>query len=633
MFDAVRNNKRVVQVFLVLITLPFAFWGVESYVRNVSGGNDAATVGGSRISPQELGQAVRDQQDRMRAALGRGFNPAMFDTPEMRQMALDSLINQRVLLLRAAQDHLTVNDDQLRDTISSIPALQEGGKFSMSRYEAALRNQGLSQAGFEARLRQDLTLQQLVSSVGESAFVARSAADRWLAVQQEEREVSEFAVKPDSFMTQVNLAPDAVKNYYEANRKLFEMPEQVRAEYVVLSQEALADQISVSDAEVKSWYDSHQDRFKQSEERRASHILIQVGKDASEAEQKAAREKIESMLKQVKQNPNDFAKLAKQYSQDPGSAQNGGDLGYFGRGAMVKPFEDAAFALKENQVSDVVRSDFGFHIIKLTGIKPEKARSLEEARGEIAAELKREAAGRKYAEAAEVFSNLIYEQSDSLKPAAEKFKLTPQTSGWIAKGAPQTAAQLNNDKLLAALFSDDAIKSKHNTEAVETAPNTLVAARVVEHKPAELRLLDAVKADIQKKLTQEEAAKLAQKNGGDKLTRLTKGEKLDLAWSAPHAVTRQGAPRMTPEALQRIFKVPADKLPGYAGSAFPDGTYVLYRISSVKQPVAGDAARAKALRDQYARLRGEDDLSAYLAALRERFPVKINKAVLEAKEK
>jgi peptidyl-prolyl cis-trans isomerase D len=633
MFDAVRNNKRIVQIFLILITLPFAFWGVESYVRNVGAGRDAASVGRSKISPQELGRALREQQDRMRAALGRDFNPAMFDTPEVRQAVLDSLISQRLLLLRAAKSNLTAGDDQVREVIGGILALQENGQFSMARYEALLRNQGMNRTGFEAQLRQDLVVQQMVASVGDSALVSRAASDRWLALQQEEREISELAIRPESFVTQVQLAADVVKNFYDANSNLFELPEQARAEYVILSQDVLAEQLAVSEAEIKSWYDSHQDSYKQSEERRASHILIQASKDAGTAERDAARAKIEDIQKQLKQSPADFAKLAKQHSQDPGSAQNGGDLGFFSRGAMVKPFEDAAFALKENQLSDIVLSDFGYHIIKVTGVRPEKIRSLDEVKGEITAELKRQGAGRKYAEAAETFANLVYEQADSLKPAAEKFGLPLKQTDWIAKGAAQSAGPLAHEKMLAALFSEDAIKNKRNTEAIEVAPNNLVAARVIEHKPASMRPLDAVSGEIKKQLVLDEAGKLAQKEGEDKLARLAKGEKVDTPWSAPRVVTRQGSPETPPQALQGIFKVAADKLPGYSGTRLPNGVYVVYRVTSVRQPAAKEDAHSKQLRAQYARMKAEDDFSAYLSALKETFPVTINKAVLEAKER
>ena len=634
MFDYVRNNKRIVQVFLALIALPFAFWGVESYVRNAGTGGDVASVGGSKISQQELLQALRDQQARMRQQLGREIPAEMLDSPEIRRSVLDSLVNQRLMALHAAKSRVFVSDAQLGATIQSIPAFQESGKFSRQLYDAYVGSQNMSQAQFEQRLRQDLSLQQTLSAVREGRLAAREGGNRWIAALQEEREVSEFTFKPEQFAAQVKPSAEALQAYYEANRKAFETPEQVRAEYLTLSQDQLAAQIAVSDAEISNWYQSQVDRYKQGEERRASHILLLAGKDASATEVKAAQAKAEDLLQQLKKSPAEFAKLAKQHSQDPGSAEKGGDLNWFGRGMMVKPFEEAAFALKENDLSGVVRSDFGFHIIKLTGIKAERARPLQEVRAEIAEELKRQGAAKKYAELAEAFGNTVYEQADSLKPAADKFKLPVQQGPWITKGG-NAAQPFGNQKLNAALFSVDAIKNQRNTDAVEVAPKMLVAARVLEHKPAALQPLEAVKADIEQRLVREEALKLAQKEGEAALAKLLKGESVSLAWGAPRGISRVSAPGLPATAVRAVFAASVAKLPAYAGGASPAGGFVLYRIGQVKPFVAGaeDNARTKSLREQYANILADEDFSAWLAALRLRYPVEINKAVLESKER
>jgi len=631
MFDAVRNNKRIVQIFLALITLPFVFWGVDSYFRSSGGMAEVASVGGSKITRQEFSQAMRDQQERLRTQLGADFNPAMMETPEARQAMLDSLITQRLLMLHATKAGLTASDAQLVEVIGSIPALQEDGKFSRRRYEQALRAQGLTQAGFEAKLRQDLTLQQMVQAISDTAVMSKGAASQAVAIQLEERQVSEAVIRSEQFAEQVKLAPGAAKEYYEKNRKQFEIPQQIRAEYIVLSREALADQTTVSPDEIKAYYEKNARNFATSEERRASHILIQSAADAPEAEQKAARAKIDSLLQQVKRKPADFARLAKENSQDPGSGPKGGDLGFFPRGAMVKPFEEAAFSLKENQISEVVRSDFGFHIIRLTGIKPAKVRTLEEARDSIASELKLQSAGKKFAEAAEAFSNMVYEQADSLKPAAEKFKLTIRESGFFDQSNPAAAGRLaGNEKLFAALFSDDALKNRRNTDAVEVAPNTLVAARVAEVRPAELRSFETVKGEIEKKLVTEETARLAQKDGEAKLGRLLKGETPALVWSQPQTVVRQPMRGLSPEIQRAIFKAPAGKLPTHIGLALPNGTYALYRITQVTSGAAKaeDDPRVKMQRAQLAQLAGAEDFNAYLAALRERYGVKVNQAAL-----
>ncbi|HMM55047.1 MAG TPA: SurA N-terminal domain-containing protein [Candidatus Desulfobacillus sp.] len=631
MFDSVRNNKRIVQIFLALITLPFALWGVESYFGGGAGSDDLAKVGDSKIGRQEFSQAMREQQERLRAQFGSEFNAAMLATPEARQALLDSLINRRLLLLHALKSGVTASDEQLHEVISAIPDLQEDGSFSMRRYERVLAAQGLSKEGFEAKLRQDLALQQLAQSVSATAIVSAASATRLAAIQLEERTASEALLRPEQFAARVKVAPEAVKAYYEANRALFEIPQQIRAEYVVLSRDALAEQVTISPEEVKAAYERNAKNYATSEERRASHILVQLPADAPEAAQKAARARIETIFQQAKKNPADFARLAREHSEDPGSAQKGGDLGFFTRGAMVKPFEDAVFGLQENQLSDIVRSDFGFHIIRLTGIRPGKVTPLEEVRGTILVELRRQEAARKFAEAAETFANIVYEQPDSLQPVAEKFKLAIQHTGLFDQKNRAAAGLLGgNEKLLSALFSEDALKNRRNTDAVEVAPNTLVAARVIEVRRAELRPFDAVKEAIGKRLEAEEAAGLARKEGEDKLARLRRGEQLPLAWSPAQAVSRQPMKNLSVESQQAIFKAATDKLPAYAGVQLPNGAYALYRISEVRPGTAGSGAaeRTQALRGQLLQLAGAEDINGFLALLRQREGVKVDSAAL-----
>ncbi len=635
MFDAIRNNKRIVQVFLAMITLPFAFWGVESYVRNAGGGDEVATVGGSKVSQQEFQAALREQEERMRASMGANFNPAMFDNAEVRRAVLDSLANQKVLAMHVRKAGLATSDAQLGQMIQSIPQFQEGGQFSRKLYDAFVASQGQSQGEFESRLRQDMSTQALLGPVREGGIVAKSGADRWVSALQEGREVSEAKIKPEQFAAQVKLADDAVKTFYETERKRFEIPERLRVEYLLLSQAELEKQVTVSEEEVKKWYQSRAETYKQNEERRASHILIKAAKDAPAAEIKAAQAKAEELLAQLKKTPGDFAKLAKSNSQDPGSAEKGGDLSWFSRGMMVKPFEEAAFSLKENEMSGIVRSDFGFHIIKLTGIKGEKVKPLEEVRADITADLKRQAAAKKFAESAEAFSNSVYEQPDSLKPAAEKLKLVVQSSDWIVKGG-KVPAVLNNPKLLAAIFGDDAIKNKHNTEAVEVSPKVLVSAHVVEHEAPQLRPLESVRRDIEEQLKRQEAARLARASGEATLARLQKGEAVELAWGPAHTMTRQGTSGLAPEAVREVFKSDVAKLPAYAGVALDDGSFAFYRISKLVPFVAtgpAEDARAKVLRQKYAQVIADEEFSAWLAALRQRYPVEINKKALETKER
>ncbi|MBK1679630.1 SurA N-terminal domain-containing protein [Rhodocyclus tenuis] len=633
MFDAVRNNRKIVQIFLVLICLPFALWGVDSYVHGGGAGEDPASVGDTKITAQQFQQAWRQQQDRLRQALGANYKSEEANTPEARLAVLNSLIDQRLLALEANQARLGVSDEALRNFIARIPSLQENGAFSMARYEAALSAQGLSQPQFEAQLRQDLTLQQLVGAVGESSLVAKSSTDAIMRIEAEERQASEFRFPAAQYSAQASVDAAAVKKFYDENARLFQTPERARAEYVVLSQEALLAQVKVADEEVKAWYDGHKDRYQSPEERRASHILL-LDKDKDPAKTKAAAEAI---LREVQAQPAKFAEIARSRSQDPGSANKGGDLGFFARGMMVKAFDDAAFKLKDGEVSGVVQSEFGYHIIKLTGIHPGKQRSLEEVRPEIVAELKRQASAKRFAEAAEAFSNMVYEQADSLKPAAERFGLKVETSGWLAKAPkPQDLPAygvLGEPKLLKALFADDAVKNKRNTDAIEIAPNTLVAARVVEYQPAAARPLTEVSAQIESGLKLREAAAQAKKAGEAKLAELQKGGEDKLAWSATKTFSRLQPLPAPPAAARAVFQAPVGKLPAFVGVTLDNGDYALYRVAKVSQPEAIDEARRKAVEREYSTLLAQEDFAAYLAALRARTKVEINQKALEASDR
>ena len=248
MFDAVRNNKRIVQIFLGLITLPFAFWGIDSYVRNTGAGGDLASVGDTKISLPQFEQALRERQDQLRQSMGAGFKQEMMNSPEVRLGILNGLINQRLLLLEASNKRLATSDQALQDFIANVPALQENGQFSKSRYEAVLRAQGMSPPQFEASVRQDLTLQQLVGTIGASAFVSAAQAEAMLRIQAEERQFGEFRIAAAPFADKVKIEPDAVQKFYDENKSRFEVPEQVKAEYVVLSLDARLSQGTVGDA-------------------------------------------------------------------------------------------------------------------------------------------------------------------------------------------------------------------------------------------------------------------------------------------------------------------------------------------------------------------------------------------------
>lgn len=614
MFDFVQEKKRLVQIVLALIILPFAFWGVDSY-RKSGAVASLATVNGEKIGQHEFDNALNQQQQRIREMAGANFDPAFFDKPEIKYSVLDGLVTQHLLGMDARNVGMSLTDEQLAQIIASIGVFQVDGKFDKQRYEAVLREKGMNRLEFEARVRQDLLTRQLTDAYTQNGYAADAVAANLIRLNEQQRVVAVASLDADAFIKQVKLPANAVSDYYTKNAQEFQLPERANVEYVVLSADAMLSQVAVSDSDIKQYYDEHQADFGTQEQRQAAHILIAVAKQASDADKQAAKAKAEMVLQQVKQSPAKFAALAKQYSQDPGSAANGGDLGMFGRGAMVKPFEEAVFGLKAGKVSDLVLSDFGYHIIKLVAVKPAKIQALSEVKSVIAQRLKSQRANDKFAELAEKFNNAVYEQSDSLKPAAELAKVSVQRGVWLSKG--QAPAGLWTDKVLQAVFSEDVLKNKRNTNALEVAPNTVLAARVTEYKPASVRPLAEVSASIQQKLEKLAAADMAVQQGKKLMEQLQSGEKVAVNWKAAQTITRSQRSAIEPGLVQAVFRADTSKLPAYVGVNGSNG-YLLARIDAVKEAASIDEGKLSRYAQQIRQITGEELLMAYLADTRKR---------------
>ena len=620
MFELLHKRKRLAQVVLVLLAIPFAFFGLESYTRSVGGRDDVATVNGSPITQAEFAEELRRQQDRLRAAFGPGIDTEALDTTESRLALLDSLVSQRRVADAALRGGLSASDEQLRDTIAAVPAFQGEGGFSRANYEALLRAQNMTPQMFESRLRYDMALAQLTDAVRGTAIASRTVTERLEAIQAERREVQESLVAAQPFLAQVQAGEAQLRAHYDANPAEFRVPERVRAEYLVLSAEALGRREPLAEAELKAAYEARASQYRVAEQRRASHILVKTEEEAAK------------LAAEARKNPGRFAELARKHSQDPGSAANGGDLGFFGRGMMVPAFEEAAYRLQEGEIGEPVKSEFGWHVIRLTGVQPAKARPFAEVRAELAAELQRLQGARRFAEAAEAFNNMVYEQSDSLKPAAERFQLPLQTSGWIARAVPPADERvLASLKLQGALFADDAVKARRNTDAIEVAPNVLVAARVIEHQPEAQKKFEEVRADIERQLRAQQASRLAQQAGEAKLAELRRGGDSGMSWSAPKAVSRRSPQGVPAGALRQILVADPGKLPAYLGAARGAEGYMLYRVARLLEPEPKADAQKTAERGRAAQLAGAHQLEAYVGSLRARADIEVRRGNLEKK--
>ncbi len=630
MFEAVRNNKRIAQIILAILIIPFAFFGMDAYFSESATGNEVAQVGGTGISAYDFDQALREQQDRLRANAGGQVDRALLESAELRRVVLDNLINQRVLALYAAENRLVVTPEQLQATIAGVPAFQDDGRFSLQRYENLVRAQGMTPATFEARLAQDVRVQQIVAAVGDAGFVPETSARRFLDAQLEERRIRELRFAADRLGADATVSDEQIAAYYEANPARFERPARLQAEYLVFDRASIEQKVAVSDDAVRAFYEGNQERFGVAEERQARHILLTLADNAEQGEVDKVMAEAKAIVETLRQDPDKFADIAREKSQDPGSASRGGDLGFFGRGMMVGAFEDAVFALEKGRISDPVRSEFGVHIVEVTDIKPSSIKALDEVRDEIVAELRGQEAGRRFAELAEQFANTVYEQPDSLAPAAEAIGLEVRTSDWISReSAPEP---FNNERLLNAVFGDEATQKARNTEAIEIGNGTLVSARVKTFEAAKRLPLDEVRSRIVDELRREQGRKKALEQGEATLAALGKGESTTVTWGAERTLQR-GAPGLPAAAMQAVFSAPAEPLPAHVGVQATEGDYVIYRIEAVQRPQIGaEDPRIAAVASQYAQLLAGRDFGAFITDLRQRYEVNINAAALQVQQ-
>jgi peptidyl-prolyl cis-trans isomerase D len=631
MLELIRSAAKtwIAKVILALITIPFALWGVESYIRTSPGTNTIAKVGGDKVTGQEYDNAVRTQLDQLRQRFGGQIDASIMDNPEMRKGVLDQLIDQRVLDKATKTGTMAVSDARLRDLIVNNPNFMDNGQFSPTLYERILKAQGYSAASFEAALRQDTERQQFLDSVANTAIVSNTTIKAFLQASEQSREIAVVFVSPATFLEKVQVTPEQAQAFYDKNKAEFTIPEQARAEYIELSVDALAPAIAVTADEVKAYYETNKARYVTKEERKASHILISVAKDAKDADKKAAEEKANQLFAQLKKNPKDFADLAKKNSQDPGSAANGGDLGFFGRGMMVPQFDKAAFEGKKDELLGPVQTDFGYHIIRVTDIKPEKGKSIADATPEIEGELKKQKASRKFAELAEKFSNAAFEQSSSLKAAAEVTGLPIKQSPFFAKGQA-FQPPFNNAKLSTALFSDEVLKNKRNTEAIEVGTSTLVVARVLESKPAVVRPFAELQVGLIQRLAREEATKLAKADGEAKLAALKAGKE-ETKFPAALAVSKANPAGLQPGVIDAAMRANPKSLPAYVGHADPSGTYALIKVTKVVDAPAPDEAKLTATRQRLQQTLGQKELLSVIAQLRSDVGVSISPGATDKK--
>ncbi len=625
MFDSVRKHQRLLLLVVVVLIFPaFAFFGIQGYDRFFSDGDNVAKVSGEAITRNEFEQAQREQLERLRQMLGGAVDPQMLDTPAARREVLEGLIVQRVMSAHARSSLISVSDERLRETIRGIPGLTTpDGTFDLERYRALVASRARSESMFEAELRRDIAMQALPDALAQSAILPQTVLRQMVRIISESREVAELRIKPADFSAR--LAPDEaqVRRHYDDNPTTYQLPESATVQYVVLDVDAVGKKMAVPATDVAAFYEQNRKRFGVPEERKVSHILVKVDAGASAADKQAARDKAQSLLKQLRAGAN-FEALARKESQDPGSAREGGDLGFFGREMMVKPFADAAFDARQGDVAGPVETEFGYHLLRVTGIRPAKEKALEEVRAEIESELRRGQANRRFAEDAEVFGNLVYEQSDSLQPVVERFGLTVQDAPQVSRSGVRDLPRehpLNHPKLLNALFASDAVTGKRNTEAVDVGGGRVVSARIVEHRPSRLKPFDEVKAEAREAWIRDEARKLAVAAGQERLKALQGGAKPE-GFTVARELSRSGQSPLPGPAMEAVFRASIQKLPAFVGADLGGEGYAIYEIRKVSVPDDKTLdAKLPELRTQLDQMLSQQDMLDYVESLKGRTDV------------
>ena len=626
MFDFIRKHTKWTMALLFLLIVPsFILVGMNSNP-SAEKGRVVAKVDGTEITQPEWDRAHLNEVDRLRASMPT-LDAKLLDTPEARYATLERMVRDRVVAVAAEKLKLSTSDQHLARELQNSPEIaalrRADGGLDMERYRQLLGAQGLSPEMFEANVRSDLSRRQVLAGVSGSGFNSSVAADLALNAFFEKREIQLARFNAADYAGKLNPSESDIEQFYKANEKLFQAPEQASIEYVVLDMDTVTKGIAVNEADLKTYYEQNAKQLSSAEERRASHILITAPVNASAAEREEAKAKAEALLAAIRKAPDTFADVARKNSQDPGSASSGGDLDFFGKGAMVKPFEDAAFSMQKGDISDVVASDFGYHIIKLTDIKVPKQRSFEEMKPTLEADLKKQQAQKKFSESAEAFSNGVYEQSDSLKPVADRLKLEIKTAATVLRQPTVgVTGPLGNAKFLNALFSPDSIEKKRNTEAVEVGSNQLVSGRIVQYTPARVLPLAEVKESVRQRWLAQYGADEARKDGIAKLA-AWKTAPAAAALASPILVSREQSQQLPAPLLDAALRADTNVLPSFAGVDLGAQGYAIVKVNKIAPRDRPADAAAVQEQNQYGQQWVSAETLAYYNGLKNRFKAEI----------
>ena len=626
MFEFVRRHNRLLQFALVLLIFPsFIVFGIQGYQRFANDSAAVAEVAGKDVTQQELDAAHRQQVERLRLQMPQ-IDVKVFDTPEVKRRVLEDIVRERVLLEAARKLNLAPTDEQLLRSFQSDPQFASLRNPDGSVRRELLAARGLSSEQFAQQLKQDFAMRQVLSGIGATQVAALAPAQVALDALYQQRDVRVARFDPKDYRAAVEVTPADVQAYYDdpAHASGLQAPESVSVEYVMLDLAALKRTLVVPEAELRKYYAENVARYSTPEERRVRHILLKAEQGADAATKAQAKAKAQEVLATLEKDRSRFAELAKKSSQDPGSAAQGGELDWFGKGAMTKPFEDVAFALKKGELSGLVETDFGFHILEVQDVRGGTARSFEAVRAQLEDEVKQQLVQKRYSEMAEQFTDAV-DQEDGLKAVADKFKLELGRAEQLTRagtGAP--GSPLMNPRLLEALFQPDSLQKKRNLSAIEIGANQLASARVLAWSPARKLALADVTGRIRGLLIDQRARDAARKDGQALLARWQAHPlEAEPRLGAMQSVSRAKAQTYGRELVDGVLRMPAGKLPAWAGVDLGSQGYAVVRLDAVHAADVAAVGGAERMREQYAQLWAQAEAEAYYAALKDRFKVKI----------
>ena len=585
MLQAIRDKSSgwIGYAIIILISVPFALWGVNSYLGG-GAAPPAATVNGEEIGVRDLDRAFANYRQRLSQMFGGNIPESIGSESVLKEQVLSQMIEETSLSQYAKDNRYRIGDKELSAIISGIEVFQRDGSFDKATYEAQLRSQGFTPAGFELELRRTQAMEQLQAGIAATSFVVPTTEKQFANLSNQSRKIRSLTRKVSR--EGIDVSATEIEQHYQQQSVRYSIPEKVKIDYIELSLSGIMDGVSIDEAVLVDKYNQAKDSYTEAESRRTRHVLIRLANDASEEDKSTALEKINS-IHQRASNGEDFAALAKELSEDPGSAPDGGSLGEVERGMMVEAFENALFDLQENEISAPVKTSFGWHVIKLEKVSGGDIASFDSVRSEIENEAKLEIAESRIFELLDNLSNLSYEEPDSLLPAAEQLDLKLQTSDWFDRFSGEGIAA--EAKIRQTAFSTDVFNKKLNSSAIELDQSRVVFLRINDIKESELKPLSEVSEEIRAELIRAKATKLNEEEGRKSLAMLEGTLTLDELsdnWSQPvidYGFVDRKNSEINSRMLQTVFSMPKpdQDSPVYEGLVESSGDFSVIELSGV----------------------------------------------------